>query len=255
MHLILTGATGLVGTSVLDAMLKTASITKISILSRKPVPMAENAKDPRVNVIIHKQFETYEPELLDKLKDADACVWALGTSVTNVSKEQYIKITRDYALSAAEAFSTLKPSNRPFRFIYVSGEGVTQNPGPFTAAFARVKGEAESLLGKLSAKSPELIRADSVRPGFVDPAADEAVRAYVSGPVITGAAAKIGISLLGPPVRYLMKGMHSPTEHLGRFLTDMAMGKVDGKLEGKGTFKSGGGVVVENAGIRRVCGL
>lgn len=87
MHLILAGATGLVGSSVLDAMLKTTSITKISILSRRPVPMADDAKDPRVRVIMQKQFDSYEPEVLDQLKDADGCVWALGTSTTNVNQE------------------------------------------------------------------------------------------------------------------------------------------------------------------------
>lgn len=87
MHLILTGATGLVGTAVLDAMLKTKGVSKISILSRRPVKMAEDAKDPRVNVIIHKDFEKYDPGLLAQLKDASGCVWALGISQTQVGKE------------------------------------------------------------------------------------------------------------------------------------------------------------------------
>lgn len=87
MHLILTGATGLVGSSVLDAMLNNAAISKISILSRNAVRMAEDAKDPRVHVITHKDFESYQPELLDQLKDADGCVWALGTSQNNVNAE------------------------------------------------------------------------------------------------------------------------------------------------------------------------
>jgi uncharacterized protein YbjT (DUF2867 family) len=87
MHLILTGATGLVGSAVLDAMIKTKDITKISVLSRRPVRMADDAKDPRVNVIIHKDFERYDPDLLRKLDGADGCVWALGISQTQVSKE------------------------------------------------------------------------------------------------------------------------------------------------------------------------
>lgn len=87
MHLILTGATGLIGSSVLDAMLKTAEVTKISILSRRPVAMAENAKDPRVNVIIHKDFLNYDSEVLSKLQGASGAVWALGISQTKVSKE------------------------------------------------------------------------------------------------------------------------------------------------------------------------
>ena len=87
MHLILTGATGLVGTAVLDAMLKTKDVSKISIISRRPVKMAEEAKDPRVNVIIHKDFEKYDSDLLAKLEGASGCVWALGISQTQVGKE------------------------------------------------------------------------------------------------------------------------------------------------------------------------
>lgn len=87
MHLILTGATGLVGSGVLDAMIKMKDVTKISILSRRPIPMADDAKDPRINVIIHKDFEKYDPELLDKLRGANGAVWALGISQNKVSKE------------------------------------------------------------------------------------------------------------------------------------------------------------------------
>lgn len=87
MHLILTGATGLVGSGVLDAMIKMKDISKITILSRRPVPMAADAKDPRINVIIHQDFEKYDAELLGKLKGARGCVWAMGISQTQVGTE------------------------------------------------------------------------------------------------------------------------------------------------------------------------
>jgi uncharacterized protein YbjT (DUF2867 family) len=87
MHLILTGATGLVGTGVLDAMIKAKDITRISILSRRPVKFAEDVQDPRINVIINKDFENYDPAILEQLKGATGCVWALGISQTQVSKE------------------------------------------------------------------------------------------------------------------------------------------------------------------------
>lgn len=87
MHLILTGPTGLVGSGVLDAMLKMKDVTKISILSRRPVPMAEQANDPRVKVIIHKDFTKYDSEVLRELKGANGAVWALGISQTKVSSE------------------------------------------------------------------------------------------------------------------------------------------------------------------------
>lgn len=87
MHVILTGATGLVGSAVLDGMMKIKEINKITILSRRPVQMAEAAKDPRVNVVIHKDFEKYDAELLAQLKGASGCVWALGISQTMVGPE------------------------------------------------------------------------------------------------------------------------------------------------------------------------
>ena len=87
MHIILTGATGLVGSAILHHMLSLPSgqIDKISILTRKPVPLAEG--HPHVNVIFHQDFSTYPREILDQLTGADGCVWALGTSVSLVSRE------------------------------------------------------------------------------------------------------------------------------------------------------------------------
>ena len=87
MHLILTGATGLIGSAVLDAMIKTKDISKISILSRRPVKMAEDSKDSRINVILHKDFEKYDSDLLQKLEGAHGVVWALGISQSAVGKE------------------------------------------------------------------------------------------------------------------------------------------------------------------------
>lgn len=87
MHLILTGATGLCGSAVLDAMVRTKDVTKISILSRRPVKMAEDLKDPRINVILHKDFEKYDETLLSQVQGATGCVWALGVSQNDVSKE------------------------------------------------------------------------------------------------------------------------------------------------------------------------
>lgn len=87
MHLILTGATGLCGSAVLDAMIRMKDVTKISIVSRRPVKMAEDVKDPRINVILHSDFEKYDSELLNQLKGATGCVWALGISSTVVSAE------------------------------------------------------------------------------------------------------------------------------------------------------------------------
>lgn len=85
MHLILTGATGLVGSAVLDNMLAQETISRITILSRGDVKMAEG--HDKAKVIIHKDFKTYDKALLEDLKDAQGCVWALGVSQNDVDKE------------------------------------------------------------------------------------------------------------------------------------------------------------------------
>lgn len=266
MHLVLTGATGLVGSAVLDAMLRTKSITKISILSRRPVAMADNAKDPRVNVIIHPDFERYDASVLEQLRGASGCVWALGISQTQASSsEQYIKITKDYTLAAARAFVDIPRSedkeedgkrgeSSPFRFVYVSGEGATQNPGRFSAIFARVKGETEAKLADMTTKG-ELagrLQADSARPGAVDPAGHEAIKPYAPEP--SWQIKLLGATLL-PPIRILYSQAHAPTPMLGDFLTRMAMGEMEGKMEGKGASKLGSSWIVGNVGIRRMMGL
>lgn len=136
----------------------------------------------------------------------------------------------------------------------MSGEGATQTPGRFSAIFARVKGETETLLGTLSEIKPTF-RVDTVRPAFVDSATHDAIKPYIPSSGMTGIVPSIAQAVLGPGIRYLMKSMHSPTEHLGSFLTEMAMGRYEAKLEGPGAFRLGGGYVVGNVGMRRILGL
>ncbi|KAK3352498.1 nucleoside-diphosphate-sugar epimerase [Lasiosphaeria hispida] len=258
MHLILTGATGLVGSATLDAMIKMKDITKISVISRRPVKMADDAKDPRVNVILHSDFNTYDDELLEKLKDASGCVWALGISQNAVSKEEYVKITKDYALAAATAFQTLPAKNKttaaPFRFVYVSGEGSTLAPGRFTPIFGRVKGETELALAAMRRVNP-LLQANTVRPAFVDWAGNQAVAPYIPA---QGAGRSLLASALRLPMRAgYMTGLWSPTEPLGRYLAEMAAGKFDeAGMVGPGFEKlEGGFTVVNNPGFRKLAGL
>ncbi|KAK0620833.1 hypothetical protein B0T14DRAFT_481922 [Immersiella caudata] len=253
MHLILTGATGLVGTAVLDSMIKTQSISKISILSRRPVQMATDAKDPRINVIIHKDFDSYPPELLEQIKDANGCVWALGISQNEVSKEDYIKITKSYTLSFANAFASL-PSRppTPFTFLYVSGLGATFQPGRFTPIFGRVKGETELALSQIRKENP-LFQAVSVRAGFIDWFGHESIKNYMPAQGLFKTT--MGVAF-GGLVRAGWSSVWSPTEPLGRFLTGVVRGEFEGRLEGKDVDVLDSGMpVVESLAVRRLMGL
>lgn len=85
MHLVLTGATGLIGSAVLQTMLTTPSVSQITILSRRPVAQAEGHSKARV--IIHQDYTTYDAQVMEALKDADGVVWAQGISAMKVGKE------------------------------------------------------------------------------------------------------------------------------------------------------------------------
>ncbi|KAI1453851.1 putative nucleoside-diphosphate-sugar epimerase [Annulohypoxylon moriforme] len=251
MHLILTGATGLVGSGVLDAMIKMKDISKISILSRRPVQMAEDVKDPRINVIIHKDFESYDSELLSQLRGATGCVWALGISQTQVSQEEYVKITKDYALAASKAFQTLASEQEPFNFVYVSGAGATTQPGRFSAIFARVKGETELALAEMRKANP-FFHGSSIRPAFIDPAKHDAIKPYI--PAQPFAIRATGATL-GPAIRCGLPRYWSPTGDLGRFLTEMAMGRYKDQFKANDIQMEGEFPILENSAFRRLSGL
>jgi hypothetical protein len=169
---------------------------------------------------------------------------------------QYIKITKDYALEAAKAFATLPPDEEPFRFIYVSGEGATQTPGMLSPIFAKIKGETESELSNMRAKLPRL-RAESVRPGGVDPSQHEAIKKYLAA---QGLLYNVLEATVLPALRLLKPSSTSPTEPLGKFLTEMAMGRFDEKLEERNrpfgiSALPGGLRIVSNIGFRNLAGL
>lgn len=164
---------------------------------------------------------------------------------------QYIKITKDFTLRAAEAFQSLSTPSQPFKFVYVSGEGATQNPGRFTPIFSRAKGETEIALSEMRKANPNF-HASSIRPGFVDFAQHHSIKGYVPPQGAFGIAVN---TVLGPPIRCFAKGTWSPTEPLGRFMTEMALGRWDRQSDGLGVERLGDFPIVGNPGFRRLAGL
>lgn len=108
-HLILTGATGLVGSAVLNQMLAHEGVSRISILSRRPVKMAEGHED-KVKVIIHDDYNAYDQALLDQLRDANGCVWALGVSQNAVDKTYVMSFCIRRRRAPADSFCVANTS-------------------------------------------------------------------------------------------------------------------------------------------------
>ena len=148
MHLILTGATGVVGSSVLQHCLASSSITKLSILSRRDFDIAAFAGPAfvphvgKARVIVHTDYTSYPQDLLDQLQGAKGVIWAQGISQFSVNERyvqgeiverytdellklvisEYIHITYESPMAAAKAFANLN-GEQSFIFVHVSGHG------------------------------------------------------------------------------------------------------------------------------------
>lgn len=174
------------------------------------------------------------------------------------ARREYIKITKDYVLAAANAFQTLPPPSRPFKFVYVSGEGATQSPGHFTPIVGIVKGETETALAEMRKANPAKFHASSARPGWVDGWHHDAIKPYVPR---RSTIMALGEATVGRATRLFVKSMWSPTKELGICLTEMAMGKWDEEMlmDGLGVLKIGDGEggfrILENKALRRMQGL
>jgi uncharacterized protein YbjT (DUF2867 family) len=151
-RLLLTGATGFTGGEVFRQALADPAIERVTVLGRRPLGRAHA-----------KLVEIVRGDFLDwaglPLAEQDACIWCLGVSQAAVSREEYERITVEYAVAAAKAMFAARPG---LRFCFVSGRGadVEEKPGPL---HRRVKGRAERKLfelgGEVYSFRPAYIRA------------------------------------------------------------------------------------------------
>lgn len=72
MKVIITGATGYVGSTVLSQCIADPSISKIFVLSRRPL---DGDCDAKVEIIIHEDWFSYPPELVRRMEGAAGCLW------------------------------------------------------------------------------------------------------------------------------------------------------------------------------------
>ena len=150
MKILLFGATGSVGNAVLEACVAEPVVEEVRAIARRPL-MNTSAK---LRTLVHRDFLDYSTAE-EAFRGIDACLFCLGTSVTQVSKDDYRKISYSMPLAAAEM---LKKRSPDAAFHYISGKGTDLLS---RMLWARVKAQAEQDL-------IELIDADCWRPAFID---------------------------------------------------------------------------------------
>lgn len=145
----------MVGAEVVRQAILDDDIRQVTCLVRRQGSL----QHPKVKYVVHNDFLDYSG-LTELLQQQDACIWALGVSQTQVGKEEYHKITFDYAVQAGKAILAVKPS---IQFLFVSGEGADTTEKSKTL-FARVKGKTENELMRMDFQKLIIARPGAIRP-------------------------------------------------------------------------------------------
>ena len=240
-HIILTGATGTAGAAILDCALRSPAIARVSVLSRRPVKLAES--QPKATVIIHKDFANYPPDILEELKGATGCIWAQGISSRGMSEKDYEEITVTYPIAAAKSFAGLAEHGN-FNFVYMSGEGADMSEKS-SMMFGRIKGRAETALLKLGNDTAGL-SIYNVRPATINP---EGNYLQERKPTMQDRAS----TFLGGVFERVWKSFVIPTPKLAKVCLDLATG--DGKALSAGEGIEADGRLLRNTAIRRLAGM
>jgi uncharacterized protein YbjT (DUF2867 family) len=159
--ILLAGATGLVGSAILQRCVSDRTIAAIIVPTRRPVSI----KHPKIrNVVMDLlSIENGEPsaglsDAIAKASDGkiDAYVSALGTTIkTAGSREAFISVDRDLVCRFAE----IAKQQNARQVVFVSSVGATRQASNF---YLRVKGETEDLLERM-----KFHRVDILRPGVL----------------------------------------------------------------------------------------
>ncbi len=155
MKVVIFGATGMVGSGVLQECREDPRVESILVIGRSSVGVA----DPKLREILHADFFDFT-SIAGQFAGFDACFFCLGVSAAGMSEESYRRLTFDVTLAAARAMVAASPG---MTFCYVSGTG-TDSTERGRIMWARVKGATENALLSLGFAAAYMFR-----PGFIQP--------------------------------------------------------------------------------------
>ncbi|TDK28392.1 NAD-dependent epimerase/dehydratase family protein [Luteimonas aestuarii] len=193
MHVLLTGATGLVGQGVLHECLQAHDLRQVTALVRRPT----GRQHPRLREIVLEDFAD-APGIAQRLEGMDACFHCAGAPPIGTPEAEYRHVTLALTLAVANAYATANPDGR---FLYVSGAHADASSRIMPL---RIKGETEDALRMLSLSTVML------RPGGIQPVHGEQTSHAVLKPLYA-----VGGPFMGLGVR-LMPGLMTTTAAVGR---------------------------------------
>ena len=139
------GSTGLIGSNLLELILKNKNYKKIKLFARSNLKI----NDPRIETILN-DFKD-----LDNIKNdivGDDCFFCIGTTRKETpDKKEYRRVEYDIPINVAQ----IAKYNSVSTFIYISSIGASAS---VSNNYLRNKGEVEDVLCKLNFKKLGIIR-------------------------------------------------------------------------------------------------
>jgi uncharacterized protein YbjT (DUF2867 family) len=154
-HLVIMGATGMVGGYGLRYALDHPSIGRVTAIVRRKLGISH----AKLKEVLHRDFGDCSA-LAEALSSQDAAVFCLGVYTGAVPDAELRTITVDYTVEFARV---LRGSSPGAAFSFLSGSGADQT-GRSRMAFARYKGQAEKAL-----LAAGFLRVYLFRPAYIYP--------------------------------------------------------------------------------------
>ena len=136
-HLVLVGATGMVGGYALQYALEHPAVECVTAIGRRALGISH----AKLKEVLHPNFGNCSA-LAESLSHQDAAIFCMGAYTGSVSDAELRTITVDYTVEFARVLHASSPGAD---FVFLSGSGADPT-GKSRIAFARYKGEAENAL-------------------------------------------------------------------------------------------------------------
>ena len=155
MHVLIFGATGMIGHGALVACQRDPGVERITVIGRR----STGTTHPKLTEHVRSDVSDLSG-LETELATVDACLFCLGVSAAGLDEQRYTALTHDLTLDVARTLVRLNPR---MAFAYVSGRG-TDPTEEGRMMWARVKGRTENDLRKLGFRSTVMVRPSVLQP-------------------------------------------------------------------------------------------
>jgi uncharacterized protein YbjT (DUF2867 family) len=202
LSVVLFGATGMVGSGVLQECLVDARVRRVLSIGRS----TSGIRHAKLEELVRSDLFHYD-DVRASLAGRDACFFCAGVSAVGMDEASYSRVTFDLTVAAADALASASPG---IRFCYVSGAG-TDASARGRVMWARVKGRTENRL----LDTPG-IEAYMFRPGYIQPMKGVRSKTRLYRWVYTL------VSPLYPLLGPLLPGQMTTSEKVGRAMINVA---------------------------------